>query len=444
VVSFLLALLLSAPEADAATLLRIAYASQYEWKEDHLESVTLEFTYDWSWGGASHRQGGGELVVVGQAIVRRHLADLDPRHRERFDEHLDWILARFLRRPFEERFGNAAIQGPEELPAGRRKILADGIAYTLKGDRIVASELNVGTAEAPHLVPVEYESAAVGDGYAIVRERVRYTNGGTFAWTRALETRETPQAPVPASYTYRLEEPLRKEQLTIRFERAEIDGAHPVVRDPEARDRLRAAWERRFVLPSDLRLDGAFQRRGDKALRRAGWSDVEGRFRLWGMDQLDVVLDDRYRDVPRGVETENACRRDLAWAFGLLRDRPFAEEFAGCGFEREGEEVIRVYGHARVLAYRLAAGALAGHCDRAAGEAGWWTYRTRPNRDGKAVVERMQRRLGRRTITLAFRYGRVQGRQLPKRLSAPAFPGGRDGVVGVVEYVLKGLKITPP
>ena len=444
----LFALLLGAPGADAATLLRTAYASQYEWREDRLRSVTLEFTYDWSRGAGDTRlRGSGEIVVVGGVVVRRHGADLDPRHRDRFDEHLDWVLARFLRPSFEERFRGVAFQGPEESPSGLSRIEAGGLAYFVKGDRIVAAELNIGTAQAPRLVTLEYKCAALGDGYAIVGERCRYhTHGGTFMWFRQLLARETPKAAVPASYIYRLSEPRRKEELTIRFDRADLDRAHPVVRDPKARDRLRAAWERRFVLPEDLRLEGAFRRKAGKVLRRAGWSVVAGRFRIWGMKKIDVVLDDRYRDQPRGAETEDSCRRHLVWAFGLLRDRPFAEEFEGCGFEHEGQEtghVIHVYGHPRVLAYRIADGVLAGHRDRVADETGWWTYRTRPNRDGKAVLEGMSRRLGGRKVALGFRYGRVQGRQLPKSVSALAISSGRDAAVGVVEYFLKRLKLAP-
>ena len=105
--------------------------------------------------------------------------------------------------------------------------------------------------------------------------------------------------------------------------------------------------------------------------------------------------------------------------------------------------MIHVYGHPRVLAYRIADGVLAGHGDRVAGEKGWWTYKTRPNRDGSVLLEGMHRRLGGRTVALAFRYGRVQGRQLPKSVSALAISEGRDAAVGVVEYSLKRLKITP-
>ena len=280
-----------------------------------------------------------------------------------------------------------------------------------------------------------------------MKERFRYSSpGGTFTLLRELETREMPKAPVPATYTCVLGAPRRKEELTIRFDRVAIDAAHPVVRDSKARDGLQAAWKRRFVLPEDLRLEGAFTRKPGKALRRAGWSDVAGRFRVWGMEKIDVVLDDRYRDQPRGDETEDACRKDLVWAFGLLRDRPFGEEFSGCGYEREDQEtghVIHVYGHPRVLAYRIADGALAGHADRVAGEKGWWTWKTRPNRDGTVLLEGMRRRLGGRTVALAFRYGRVQGRQVPKSVSALAISEGRDAAVGVVEYSLKRLKITP-
>lgn len=445
VAGLVFALLLGAPEADAATLLRTAYASQYEWKEDRLKSVNLEFTFDWSSGADGKRRSGrGEVVVVGETVVRRHSADLDPHHRARFDEHVDWVLARFLRPPFEQRFGGVTVAGPEEATAGRTRVSAGGSAYYLKADRIVGAELNIGTAEAPYLVPVAYESVGLGGGYAIVKERCRYGTDSTSRWSRALETRETARAPVPAAYTYRLEEPARTEELTIRFDRVEIDAAHPVVRDPQARDRLRAAWERRFVLPNDLRLEGGFRRKADRALRRAGWPDVEGRFRIWGLDQIEVVLDDRYRDQPRGRETQEACRKDLARAFGLLRGRPFDDEFAGCGFEPEGEDVIRVYGHPHALAYRLRGGVLAGHYERVAGEAGWWTYKTRADREGRAILEGLGRRCGGRNVALAFRWGRVRGQLLPKSVSALAVSSGRDAAVGVVEYALKRLQITPP
>ena len=38
-------LLLLVPPPDAAQLLRTAWASQYEWKEDKVQNVTLEFRF---------------------------------------------------------------------------------------------------------------------------------------------------------------------------------------------------------------------------------------------------------------------------------------------------------------------------------------------------------------------------------------------------------------
>ena len=111
----LLVLLLGAPEADATKLLKVAYASQYEWKEDGLKNVTLEFTYTWSWGPKEtpkdkkpppriRHEGAGRVVVVGQRVIPGHYPDLgrgqtlDGKEiRAAFQGHIAWILRRFVR-----------------------------------------------------------------------------------------------------------------------------------------------------------------------------------------------------------------------------------------------------------------------------------------------------------------------------------------------------------
>ena len=95
-------LFLQAPpdEIDAEKLLRVAYASQYEWKEDDVKSVSLDFTWSTSWKGKDGRetrsQGIGHVLVVGDEVVRRHYPATTKSRKGQADGYLNWILERFI------------------------------------------------------------------------------------------------------------------------------------------------------------------------------------------------------------------------------------------------------------------------------------------------------------------------------------------------------------
>lgn len=114
--------LLGAPE-NAGAALRIAWASQYEWKESGVENVVLEFAYTNQWHATdsdnqSHSEARGQIVVVGSEIVRRHLPGVSETRRKTIEPHLAWVLERFVRKPFEEEFEDMTFGGPEPTEEG--------------------------------------------------------------------------------------------------------------------------------------------------------------------------------------------------------------------------------------------------------------------------------------------------------------------------------------
>lgn len=470
----LLVLLLGAPETDAAKLLKIAYASQYEWKEDHLKNVTLEFTYTWTWGPKAtpkdkkapprtRLEGAGRIVVVGERVLPGHYPDLrreTPWQREGrqlsarelrrdFHGHIAWVLRRFVRRPFDQRFKDAKFEGPKETTFGL-KITTQGTPYYVKQDRIAALEMDVGLGpKKPHMVLVRFEHGQVGGGYAILGEQCNYTTKRTemaVGWTRKLTTRQTERAPVPLQYAYTRTVGGSEQALTIEFDRVTIDVEHPVVRDPAARDLLKAAWERRFTLPTDIGIEGEFHRRPDKDLDKAGWMDVQGTFEVWGMSEFKAsVPENRIRQGWR-AGVERTCTDNIRWIFGLLRATPFEEEFKDCGFElvpQGKEQVVQVYGYDKALALKIAGDALAGHFNELRGEKGWWDYKVKRTSGGRFMLDRMKREVGKRKIELRFRYGRVRGLQLPKKMDVLGF-GYRDPFFGVAEYSFRRMKVMLP
>ncbi|MHC4135651.1 MAG: hypothetical protein ACYS0K_11770 [Planctomycetota bacterium] len=465
----LFVLLLGAPETDAAKLLRIAYASQYEWKEDGLKNVTLEFTYTWTWRPKARPkdkkpppptadlEGSGRIVVVGDRVVPGHYPDLSRKLRGEFGKHLGWVLQRFVRRPFDVAFKDAEFKGPEETAFGLKivahglPLYAHGLRLYVKQDRIAAMEKDVSLPKQkkPHMVLVQFEHGKVGDGYAILRETCNYTARGTekaVSWTRKLTTKETERAPVPLSYTYTRTVDKTEETLEIEFDRVTVDSEHPVVLDPVARDLLKGAWERRFTLP-DMGIEGEFHRRPDKDLDMAGWSDVPGSFEVWGMNEIKVTIpENRIRDRKWREGVEKRCTDNIRWIFGLLKATPFEEEFKDCGFEmvpQGKEQVVQVYGYENALAFKLAGGAIAGHYSEVLGRKGWWDYRVKRTSDGHFMLDRMKREFEERKIELRFRYGRVKGFQLPKRMDVLGTTF-RKPYVGVAEYSFRRLKVLLP
>jgi hypothetical protein len=473
--ALLVLLLVGAPETDAAKLLKIAYASQYEWKEDNLKNVTLEFTYRWMWGPKakpSDRKprvdavlaGVGRVVVVGERVFPGHYPDLrrdgqwqregrtvrGPEIRNEFQGHIAWVLRRFVRQPFDRLFKDARFEGPEKTAFGL-KVTAHGRPIYVEQDKITATERNVGvSSKKPHMVLVKFEHGQVGDGYAILGETCNYTTKGTeiaVSWKRQLTTKQAERAPVPLSYTYTRTVGGSEQTLTIEFDRVTMDAAHPVVLDPVARDLLKGAWEHRFTLPTAMGIEGEFHRRPDKDLAKARWQDVPGSFEVWGMKEIKVALpENRFRDKSWRGTVEKTCEGHIRWIFGLLKATPFEEEFKNCGFElvpQGKEQVIQVYGYEKALAFKLAGDAIVGHYSDVLRQKGWWDYKVKRTSDGRFMLERMKREFEKRKIDLRFRYGRVKGFHLPKKMDVLGTTS-REPYVGVAEYSFRRMKVLLP
>jgi hypothetical protein len=445
----MLALLLLLAPDDPAQILRVAWASQYEWREDKVESVTIDFRYSRVWGekGEQTREGAGQVVVVGDEIVRRHYPDTaDDDARRQLDEHVNWALGRFVRKPFEEAFKDAKFTGPEPSAFEQRKISTANGAWFVKDDRIVAAEFDIGQPGKPNVIRADFRTADVGGGYAILGETVSYTrrNDATkVTRERALATRVEGDRPAPATYTFEEKTATEKERFTIDFASVRFDLPDPVTLDPAARDVLKEAWGRRLVLPGNIIIQGQFVRQIDKDLERARWKDgVTGDFQVYGMDDIQIVLDEPDDEIHR------TCEGHIRWIFGLLRDRPFEEEFKGCGFELEPqgtETIVRVYGYPNALAFRVAGGQLTGHYNRVLSETEWWTYKTKAAGEGRFQIERMSREIEGRKIDLEFDYQRVRGHAIPKKFGVLATPTAwRGTTVGIAEYTFKRPKVSFP
>jgi hypothetical protein len=440
--------LLLAPD-DPAQMLRVAWASQYEWNEDKVENATIDFRFSRTWGekGEFTREGGGHIVVVGNEIVRRHYPEAaDDAARREIDEHIEWVLGRFVRKPFDEQFKDAKFTGPEASAFEQKKISSAPAAWFVKDDRIVAAEYDIGAPGKPFVVRADLKTADLGGGYAIVGESVSYTRPSDamkVTRERTLATRTEGDRPAPASYTFERKTATDKERFTIDFVSVRFDIADPVALDPAARDLLKEAWGRRLVLPENIIIQGQFVRHVDKDLERARWkNDVTGDFQVYGMDNIQIVLDEPDNELT------TICEGHIRWIFHLLRDRAFDDEFKGCGFELEPqgtETIVRVYGYPRALGFRIAGGQIVGHYQRILSETEWWTYKTKSAGEGRFQIERMKREVEGRKIELEFDYQRVRGHVIPKKFGVLAMPTGYRGTaVGVAEYTLKRPKVSFP
>ncbi len=442
-------LLLLAPE-DPAQMMKVAWASQYEWKEDGVQSATIEFTYAHTWGekGEFSRKGTGHVVVVGDAIVRGHYPEVThPDVRAILNAHIHWVMGRFVHKPFEEFYKDMKFSGPEKSAYDQWKIMVNDRAFFVKGDRFEAWEMDIGTPEKPHVVRVEGKPADLGGGYAILGEFYSYTSPSDSLKVireRTLTTGTVDDRPTPASYVYEEKSAKSKERLAIEFSSVKFDRPEPVVLDPKARDVLKEAWGRRFVLPEEIRISGQFQRTVDKELDRSRWaSDAQGDFQVYGMDNVQITLDEG------AEETLRQCEKDIRWIFGLLRDTPFETEFPGCGFELEpaGEEtVVRVYGYPKALAFRVANGVIVGHYNRELSELGWWTYKTKSSGEGRHQIDRMKREIEGTKVEVAFDYQRVRGHQIPRKFGVFNTAQSVRGTMtmGIAEYVFKRPKVSFP
>jgi len=431
-------------------MLRVAWASQYEWKEDNVKSVTIDFGYSHVWGekGEYTRDGSGQIVIVGDEIVRRHYPDAtDEDARGEIDKHITWALGRFMRKPFEEQFKDAKFTGPESSAYDQKKISAGAGAWFVKDDRIVAAEYDIGPPGKPFVVRADYKTAALGGGYGIVGETTSYTRPSDamkIVIERSLATCVAEDRPAPSAYTYESKSAKDKDRFTITFSTVRFDLPDPVTLNPAARDLLKDAWTHRLVLPENIIIQGQFARKIDKDLERARWKDdVTGDFQVYGMDDIQIVLDEENDEIHRTSQAH------IRWFFDLLRDRPFEEEFKGCGFELEpqgAETIVRVYGYPRALAFRIAGGQLVGHYNRVLSETDWWVYKTKSAGDGRYQIEHMKREIEGKKIDLSFDYQRVRGHVIPKKFGVLAVASGFRGgtAVGVAEYTLKRAKVSFP
>jgi len=136
--------------SEAAKRLRVAWASQYEWREDGLKNVTLNFS--WERKRVSKRgeeriaKGTGQVVVVGRAIKRVHVDGGWSSDRWEVAEGVRWVLDRYMRQPFGEAFRDVEIKDAGKSVAGAFRVSAAGRTYYLKNDRIIAEVRAMGVA----------------------------------------------------------------------------------------------------------------------------------------------------------------------------------------------------------------------------------------------------------------------------------------------------------
>lgn len=442
-----LLLLAADAESEAAKLLRIAYASQYEWREDAVENVTLEYRYKatrkWSQGGAEEFEGRAHAVVVGGAVVRRHYRGLSKERRDRLDAHLDWVVARFVRKPFEEAFKEAKFEGPESGTDDKRTVTTGNVAFHLKAGRIVGMELRAGD-KAPW-VAVRLVVADVRDAYAILGESVSTTlEAGAFEHARRLHLFSEFEPPAPLRYVYKAKEPGIEEEVAFDFSPPKFNQPDAVVVNAAARDALAAAWARRYALPETLRCGGVFTRKADPKAWSFGPDRCEGEFRVLGLDSVEVSVDDPRSGRRDPASLDTLIETDFRWLFGLLRAQSFETAFAGRGFDLTSEgrsAVVHVFGDPDVLAYRVEDGRVVGHLDNTADEQTWWDYKTRKVGD-LHLIEKLTRKLGDKTYAQEIQYAKVKGLYLPKAFTRfRADVGFRGPRHALDEYELRNVRV---
>jgi len=447
-------LLLAETGEDAARMLRIAWASQYEWREDKIENVTLDFTYVSTWKGRREGEEGkwagkGQIVVIGNELVRTHLPSAADGARGGLEGQLRWIVARFVRKPFEEEFKDAKFAAPEKLADGATKIKAGERTFLVRDDRLVGMEIDVGSAAQPYIARLDWTTGHMGGGYAVVSESLAYTRAGSkWSTTRTLAVQEGGDQPVPASSVLAWSAPLAGSgELKITFEKPVTNAADALAGDAAARDELKGAWGRRYVLPGDARIDGEFQRKIDRELAKLGWTgNVKGEFQIAPPDPCEIVIDEKsFRGGRWADQITESCKQHFRWFFAFLEEREFDVEFKNCGFRRAGD-AIEVLGYTKALAFRLEDGKIAGFRDPKADEGGWWEFKLKEGKDDLARIEAMGTDLGGKEVALRIKYQKVKGVDVPASFEVLAMndPAGADPALGsgIVEYELKKLKVT--
>ena len=451
--SALIALTLLGAPKDAAAMLRVAWASQYEWKESGVENAVLEFTYSHHWQDKkadyeSSYEVRAQVVVVGSKIVRRHYPGSSEGRRKQVEPHLAWVLERFVRQPFEEEFKEMTFDGPEPTEDGFVRISVAPQSnpeakryFLLKDDRIVGTEGRSGSR-------VLYTVESVEDGYTILGDERAWTaKDEPWSMTHRLTLAKGKDCPLPESYTYNLTTPRGTTDVRLDFSLPKVNVKHPVVGDPAARDAAREAWPRRYVLPNDIRIEAEFHRRIDNDLEQLyWWNTVKGNLQVWGMDTVNIALDKRlFRDKKYAGDIRTLCEGHFRWFFAWLHDRPFEKAFAGCGFEfiESGDDSVAmlVLGHPRILGLLVREGQVVGYLDRAGDEEMWWRFKLKKTR-----IECMSAKLGKETYKLRFKYMRRKGIDVPKSFEVfggPRPASKREGH-GIAEYSLKKMKVSFP
>jgi hypothetical protein len=459
--ALLFSLLLGAPE-EAAGKLKVAWNSQYEWKESGVENATLDLHYYYHWKGAKEGQewdyeGPAQVVVTGTRIVRSHFPGSSEDRRKQITQHLEWIVGRFARRPFDEEFKEMTFEGPETAKDGlvRVTVVSAGGSrrdYLLdKEDRLAGREWQSGSGGQPSTNRRTYTVGALGAGYAILGEDEAWSSPrGDWKTRRRLEAEEGEDYPFPKVYTYKNDSRTGTAEVRIELKPPQVNADHPVIGDPEARDALKRAWANRYVLPNDIRFTAQFHRRVDKDLAKLGWFDtVKGELRVLGLDRIEVALDDRlFRAESWTSEIKRLSEEHFKWMLGWMHDVAFEEEFADCGFgfadTEDGSSVVLLFGYGPVLGFRLQEGRIVGYRRAVGPEEDWWSCRLKTSKEGRVRIEACSTRIGRKTVRLRIKYARVKGWDLPR--SFEALGGARwgrdeDGY-GVAEYSLKKIKVT--
>ncbi|MGQ0615166.1 MAG: hypothetical protein ACT4PV_15645 [Planctomycetaceae bacterium] len=452
-------LLLAAPEASASEMLKIAWASQYEWKEDQVGNATFGFAFTvkrkWGQGGETEYEGKGQVVVVGDAVVRRHYRGLAEDRRKEVDGHLDWVLGRFVRKPFEQEFQGIEITGPEEAPTERKKVTAGPRVFYLHKQRldgVAVERFKDPRTNQPFLVRFDYGLQDVGGGYMVVSETYAYTyEGSKREQSRVLTLAASGETPAPATYAYRERQPGGIEtDVALTFDAPVFDLPDPVTLSGEARDLLKQAWDRRVTLPDGLAISADFTRAADPRAGRWVTRRVVGSMRFVMPATVEVLLDEQktgVSDRDRLARIREAVEEDLRWAFGLLRARPFEEEFLGCGFQLSPAEkgtTVVVLGYSEALAFRLADGRITAHLENGPDDDAWWEHKGRKQADGRWLLDSLVRRIDGETYSQKIAYDKMKGLQVPKgfeRFVEDSAARGRAR--GVDEYDLKKLKAEP-
>ena len=193
---------------------------------------------------------------------------------------------------------------------------------------------------------------------------------------------------------------------------------------------------------------GSFRRRLLGDAPRWMTDDVLGEFQVWGMDDIQGKLDDRFHRSTRKDrrrELERVIAERIPWVYGLLQPTPFEEEFKGCGFRLEQTPKgvrIDVLGYLKALAFRLDRDKFTGHLIQGTDKDAWWTYKVKETRDGN-ILQSMTRKIDGEKYTQKITYVKVKGHQLPKKFTYLRF-GGNRGKPYMTEWSFKKLRVEMP